>query len=174
MSKPIRPLTTDPAAMMREQWHEPERAFPPPPVPILSGLLEERAYEILEFIVGVYRISQHERIMGRGVGWADVQRWYDVGSSQEMRHRIYACIAFLVTEGYLREGPRDTITPPGVNSDSYIPTEKGYAIVDRRQARLLSRLWNTIEGNKLPALIVSALVVLMVTSATLALVSLLH
>jgi hypothetical protein len=69
--------------MMRDGYHEPERVFPPPPTPILDGPLEDRALEILELIVGIYRVSTDDIVMGRGVSWPTVQRWYSVGGSRE-------------------------------------------------------------------------------------------
>jgi hypothetical protein len=164
MTSSIRPTVTDPAAMMRDGYHEPESVFPPPPVPILEGDIEDRAFEILQLIVGIYRVSKHETVMGKGVSWAAVQRWYNVGGSREMRNRIYASISFLVNEGYLREGRPDVIPPPGLNSDSYIPTEKGYDQVDRIQSRLWERWWQAIEVHKMPVLVASSLIVVGVSA----------
>ena len=128
--------------MMRDGYHEPERVFPPPPARVLEGNLDERAFEMLELVVWVFRISQHGERLRQGVDWAVLQRWYDVGSSQEMKHRIHAALAFLVADGFLREGPRTSIpVNPGLTSDHFVPTEKAFRLVDQRQAPLLKKGW---------------------------------
>jgi hypothetical protein len=172
MRKSIVAKTTDPAAMMRDGWHEPERVFTAPPVSVLTGSLEERAFEILELIVGIYRISTHENVTRRGVCWADVQRWYAMNGVAWEGNRIYAAIAFLVEAGYLREGPPGVMTPPRLNSDYYVPTERGYAFVDQRQRGGVPRLWALVDGHKLVAVAIAAGVTALVSAGVAALLRL--
>jgi hypothetical protein len=162
MAKRIIPKTSDPEAMMREGWHEPERVFTAPPLSVIEGPIEERAYEILELIVGIYRVSTHESITRQGVSWANVQRWYALHDFSYKGGRVYAAIAYLVASGYLREGPPGVMTPPGLTSDYYIPTAKGYACVTERHEGWLHRAWALIEGHRLGAVAASAVVVIAV------------
>ena len=165
----IRPTTTDPGAMMRDGYHEPARVFPPPPFPILEGPLEDRALDILEFAVGVYRVSTHERVMRDGVCWSDVQQWYDVGGNDDMKRRIYAGLAFLVEAGYLREGRKDVMPPhPKLTSDYFMPTEKGYAKVNVRQASLFAQSWHWIERHDPVARLIGAATLVTLVAAAVA------
>lgn len=141
----IKPKTQDPDAMMRDGYHEPERVFPPPPKPVLEGDLDGRAFEMLELIVGAWRISQNSLRLRNGMDWAVLQRWYNVGDSDEKRNRIYAAIEFLVSEGYLREGAKTAVPPrPGLTSDHFLPTKRAYEFVDRRQAPIWKKIWAEI------------------------------
>lgn len=136
----IKPKTVDPGAIIRDGYIEPERAFPAPPTPIMEGDLDKRAFEILEFVVQVYRLAQHRDILRSGVDWATLQRWYDVKGNHD-RNRIYAAVRFLVREGYLQPGPSARYSPLGIGSHHVTPTEKGYLFADRRQAPILKKLW---------------------------------
>ena len=145
----IKPTTRDPMAMMREGYHEPERVFPPPPTPVLEGDLDDRAYEMLELIVWVWRISQHSSRLRRGVDFAVLQRWYSVEDSDEKRGRIYAGLELLVSESYLREGPRVEIPIHSrLTSDHFIPTKKAYELVDRRQSPWWTKVWLEIADRR--------------------------
>lgn len=84
-----------------------------------------------------------------------------------MRSRIYAALAYLVSEEYLREG-RKTAIPmhSSLSSDAFVPTQKGFEEVDRRQAALWKKLWSEFADKRggiaaLVAAIVSATVTLL-------------
>ena len=93
--------------------------------------LDREADQVLGFIVDEWRRATDENQLRLGISWADIQRWRDVGTSSEPRRRIYACLLFLVREGYLTEG-RPTGVPviPGLSSDFFWPAERAFERVD--------------------------------------------
>lgn len=144
----IKPNTRDGSAMVRDGYFEPERVFPAPAADVLDGDLDDRALEMLELFTWVFRVAHHDRSQV-GLDWAILQRWYRVGDSREKRNRIYSALAYLVSEGYLREG---TATPvpahPALQSDHFYPTRKALEIVDRRQSPMAKKLWFEIADRQ--------------------------